>query len=289
MKPKVTNFKIKDLGKFSDAFRFPRRWVLILGEKNSFSIIFSRNFSSAGLITMLIGLLMLSIFIAGTIICLTPLRSILPGYLGRSERQILEILEQRVDSMQVESANRLAYIENLNAILKDEVQETTGEIPAPADSVGRIPVDSLLPASETEKKFVADFDARAKYNQSILAPIAAGKMMFKRPVSAITEAVDDPVSGSLLIKTVSGSPVDAIYRGTVIAAYYDGTSGGTVIIQHPNEFVSTYSGLAKVYAVRGEEVKSGSRLGFLPAQLPTLKFSVWHKGTEVNPRNLIGI
>jgi len=276
---------IKDLSSLAGRLRFPKRWVLTIGEKNSFSVKFSRSFSTGGIVAFFAVLLLSMAVVAGFLMVVSPLRGILPGYLGKSERRTLEIIGQRVDSMSVESGKQAAYMANLRSILTDDLP--VEYVAQPVDSAGRIPLDSLLPMSETERKFIAEFESREVYNQSILTPIAAEGMVFQKPVSAILDLEE---SGKALnIRGTAGESVDAIYRGTVVAAYFDGMSGGTVVIQHPNEFLSVYSGLARIYVVRGEIVRTSSRLGTMDSALPILRLEIWYKGTEVSSREILGL
>lgn len=289
MKKKVSDYMSADSKQEDAELRFPRRWVVIIGEKNSFSEIFSGSFSTRGLVTVAAGIFFVCLILAGIMIVSTPLRSILPGYLGRNERQTLELLEQRVDSMKTESVRRLAYMQNLRAVLCQDAEVTVSDTTSVSvDSVKSIPVDSLLPMSEAERKFIAEFDAREKYNSSILTPMASEGMMFQSPLRNIVGHVDGG-GKSLRLEGSPHAPVDAIYRGTVVASYFDGTYGGTVIIQHPNEFISVVSGLGRVYAVRGEQVRAGSRIGTLPSSDPSVRLEMWHNGTEISPAPLLGL
>lgn len=287
MKKKLSDFISTNPEEVPGSLKFPRRWLLTIGEKNSFSEIFSRSFSTGEVVTVSAGLFIILLFAAGLIIVVSPLRSVLPGYLGATERQKLEMLQLRVDSLQTANADRVAYLRNLNAILTGSLPEIRREpTDTSAGAASRIPVDSLIPASPEERGYVAAFEEREKHNKSVLTPIAAEGIQFQKPVKSIMSIMPGDGKG-IYIKTPVSSGVDSPFRGTVVATYYNGTGGGTVIIQHPNEFLSSYSGLDRIFVGIGDKVRSGTRLGSLDSRDPVLGIRIWHNGNEVRPAEII--
>lgn len=284
MKKKVSDYISMESREVPRSLKLPRRWVLMIGEKNSFSLLFSRSFSSGELVVLLAGVFMVCLFLAGAIICVTPLKSVLPGYLGRTERGMLVDLRQRVDSLQDVCSSRNIYMENLYGILSGNPAEENTAAPDTVDT--RFPVDSLLPASAAERKFIAEFEERERHNQSVLVPIAAGGMLFQKPVRTVSEISQTNGKG-IIVKTVAGTAVDAAYRGTVVDIHYS-DKRGCVTIQHPNGFLSVYSGLGSVYVTDGEKIRSGSRIGTVAHDNPALCIHMWHNGSEISPKEILG-
>ena len=82
-----------------------------------------------------------------------------------------------------------------------------------------------------------------------------------------------------------GSPLSAIYRGTVISVNTSADGTSSVTVQHPNDFVSIYSGLDHIFVDRGQRVEPGQRLGHI-GTMPA-NFELWHKGSPLDPGDYI--
>jgi murein DD-endopeptidase MepM/ murein hydrolase activator NlpD len=59
------------------------------------------------------------------------------------------------------------------------------------------------------------------------------------------------------------------------------------VIQHPNEFISIYSGLSEIFVSNGDKINTGTRIGIAEAGKFELKFELWHNGTALDPRQYI--
>jgi murein DD-endopeptidase MepM/ murein hydrolase activator NlpD len=80
------------------------------------------------------------------------------------------------------------------------------------------------------------------------------------------------------------TPISAIYRGTVINIYRNSDDLYTIIVQHPNDFISVYDGLTTVFVKKGYKVQSGERLAHAGERGDaTFRFELWHNGAELNP------
>lgn len=196
------------------------------------------------------------------LVVFTPVGTFFTGRLPGQMRDDYMRLAMRLDSVADVARINDAYASNIVAILTDSVSAPDiAETQAEA-----IPVDSLLPASEAEKRFVKQFEAREQFNLSVLSPIAAEGMIFEPPTASANGV----------------GPVAAVYRGTVIAAGTDEHGRGSVMVQHPNDFISVYAPLSEVYVEKGRNVQSGQRLGLSTTEAPLL-FELWHSGTPLDP------
>lgn len=193
----------------------------------------------------------------------TPMRRLLPGALKYDLRaQYIEVA-LKLDSLEQAARANDAYIANLVNLMRGEAPEA----PASAVEVPEARIDSLLAASEAEKAFVRRYEDEERFNLSVLAPIAAEGMVFTSPL---------PVQGIAA----------AAYRGTVVSVAV-GTDGlSTVTVQHPNDFISVYSGLREVYVDKGRKVAGGQRLGSAPGR-ERPGFELWHGGSQLNPEDYI--
>lgn len=279
--------------KKSSQVEFPGMWKIDIGDVNSFSQLWSMKITTARLVGIIVFAVVVIVVIGVTVIIATPLRSILPGYLGNGVRSEYEAMAFRVDSLTAVVDYQNDYLNNISAIFNEDVTDVEIAESHVADSVGLIPVDSLLPTSESERRFMKQYEQREKHNLSVLSPIAAEGMTFYKPVASgvVDDAESGTVSGNaggLNLIVGSGARVSSIYRGTVVATWFDPLSGGiSVMVQHPRDFMSVYSGMESVYVNKGDKVNSGSPVGVAGRQKPRLLFELWHNGSLLNPLDYI--
>lgn len=225
------------------------------------------------------------------ILGVTPLRTLLPGYLKRSQRSEMTDMSQRLDSLGHIAAVNNLYLDNMVAILNDEIDVDSLQR-AYNDSINRLqlPVDSLLATSDAEKEFVRRHEQRERFNVSVLTPVAAEGMIFYNPVvQSLAQSVDN--SGRITYQLPASSPVSAVYRGTVIDRYYEPGQGYVITIQHPHDFITRYTGIAEPMVQPGVKVNTGTRIGLSadghesPRQPVTL--DMWYNGSQIDPSSYI--
>lgn len=288
---KLFHKKDNNLG---DTPELPRLWEITVGDVNSFSRLWSLKITVPRLIAIISAAVVAIAWIGVFLIAGTPLRVILPGYLGGAARSNYEELVNRVDSLTAVTEIQNDYLSNVTAILTGNVEDNKEITVSHTDSVGIIPIDSILPTSDTERKFVKDYADREKHNLSVLTPITAEGMIFFRPVTSSTPSETDNSTGvtprSLTLITSPGARVSSIYRGTVTATWFDPQSGtAAASVQHPHDFISIYTGMRSLYVSKGDKVEAGSAIGAMPSQSPRLVFEIWHDGTAINPQEYIAM
>lgn len=199
----------------------------------------------------------------------SPLKNFLPGYMLPDEREQIVDNALRIDSMLIKTEVNQRYIDNVTAILAGE--EGVVNIPdAPAEVT-----DTLMVASDAERAFVADWQERERGNLSVLTPIVAEGMLFRLPAVGAVIA-DDGVT----LQAARGATVVAIQDATVIDSHVDPHTGRiTMLLQHANDFISTYSGMVAPFAWPGQRVTAGQALGALGAD-GKMTLTVWHHGTR---------
>lgn len=262
-----------------------RRYRISFFNETQFREIFSLKLSCAQFVSMVAVAVVGIIGIFVMLILVTPLRSVLPGYMQPAQRHEVINNAIRIDSIATIAQLNDHYINNIISILANEIDTIA---PMVTDSISqKLPLDSLLPSSELEKEFVKQFEEREKYNLSVLSPIAAEGMTFYNPViGAIPLTFNTP---RLEFITSSTIPVSSVYRGTVISVTYTPNDKYTIIIQHPNDFISKYNGVNDVFVLQGDKVNAGSRLGLhsVTSKSVPLTFELWHNGTALNPTEYI--
>lgn len=265
---------------------------MVLIDENRMHRIFNRRTTVTRFIITMLILVLFAGFAGVFIIVNTPLRRVLPGYLYSNERMDVINNTQRLDSLSGEVSLRNKYVDNILAILNNDVDTV---IPEVTDTLSRIiPIDSIITTSELERDYVTQYEYNQRFNLSVLSPLAATGFTFVNPMQGaearFPEEGEDARRMTFDMPRIQ--PVSSIYRGTVLDVYNTLDHGFTVIVQHPNDFISRYSGLTEVMTKRGEAVLPGSRLGLIERDkaeksglMPT--FELWYKGAAVNPREYI--
>lgn len=270
--------------------RHPKFHIKLENESNLTDIVDIKvsRFGLVGLITLTVAVIFL---LAGVTIMITPLKTLLPGYMKQSQRSATEESILKLDSIQAVYQKNQAYIESvLRAFDTERQPEDSIQI---ADEVRIVSSDSLLPASPSEKRFVSAMAERERFNISVLAPLAAESMMFS-PVSdagVFTAASKNDTHGQVLMPV--DEPVKAIADGSVLASYYSPKDGGYVIVlQHSKGFVSRYEGLGDPVTSPGDMVLAGQVLAMGPRPDShghrIAGIMMWHNGVPLVPYEYIG-
>lgn len=265
----------------------PRYRVMLLNDSRM-STVWQLKGTRSRLLFIAVIVFFIITFLGGALIGMTPLRTMLPGYLKRSQRSEMVVMSARVDSMQHITAVNNMYLNNVMAILNNEIDLDSIQ-QAYNDSIERVqlPVDSLLATSRTEREFVRRYEQRERFNVSVLSPVAADGMIFYPPVTnKITQAVEQ--SGRTTYQLQPLTPISAIYRGTVISQSYNpDTQEYTIIIQHPHDFISVYGGIGTPMVEPGDKVNTGQRIG-LSSDIkgnnrPPVTLEMWYNGSQLDP------
>lgn len=267
------------------------RYRLSFSDENRFKTLWSFSARKSGMIYTAVTAFLLSAVLGAILLGLTPLRTILPGYMKVDDRRNYVEAARRVDSLSHVAAINSAYFDNIVDIINDNINiDSIGA--AVADSLSRtaLSIDSLLPASDAEREFVRQYQERERFNVSVLSPVAADGMTFFPPVTGASMRASDG-TGHMSFTLPVSSPVSAAYKGAVIDTYYIPAQGYTVIVQHPNDFLSRYSGLGEIFVKKGDRVRTGSRIGLTKrgstkADEP-LSFELWYNGSQLNPEDYI--
>lgn len=269
-----------------------KKYRLVLEDESHLEKLGEWKFSAPALFGLAMGLIALSIIIGFVFVLLTPAKQLIPGYYRPSQRAASEAALMRVDSIKDALDINNRYIENILYALDTE-RGAKSDSSIITTSAPVLSSDSLLPASKEETRFVHMMQEREKFNISVIAPLAAEGMLFY-PVSRdgiMTSESRESVR--LLIATPENSSIDALADGSVVAVYgRPGGEGLSIVMQHPNGFVSRYSGLGQTLTAQGDIVNGGQAIALTPLQRqgsPALVgIEIWHNGNPLIPYNYIG-
>ncbi len=268
----------------------PSRFRLSFVNENRFNTIWTIRFSRFRVIAAIVIILIAITSMVSMVVLFTPLRTLLPGYLKESQRQQAIASVMRVDSLLTKTDLNSSYLANLQRILK--APDDTANLASCMVNDTVMSVDSLLPASDAERQFVRKFDEQEKFNLKVLSPIAADGIDFFTPVAgAHTTSPKTSHPASVKLICAPKIPVTAVLSGTVIDCNKLFGDGYSVLIQHPNGFVSKYSGINILLVDTGEKVETGTPIGMTgnapQESATTITYELWNKGTMLNPWDYI--
>lgn len=269
--------------------RTPRRFRLSFINENTFNEVWTLKFTGPKIIAAVAFLLFAIACMVATIIVLTPIRTLLPGYLKKEQRQENIVNAMRVDSLSEIVKTNNAYMKNLTEILNPSSAPAKQSIPKA--EIAALPPDSLLPPSENEKMFVHRFEEAERFNLKVKSPAAADGIAFFCPINGATVKTSGNNATEITLIAPKEAAIFSIYGGTVIGTYTTLNRGTTAIVQHPNGFISKYSGIATPFAVTGDKVEAGSVIGLAGSgekpEETLISIELWNNGTPLNPRDYI--
>jgi murein DD-endopeptidase MepM/ murein hydrolase activator NlpD len=232
------------------------------------------------------------ILLTAIVIIKTPIRNYLPGYLDSEIRQEIIVNALRTDSLQQQLQVQYKYLNNVNAILRGDMEvDKVHQIDSIADTS-----NINLEKSKQTADFVRGYEEEEKYNLSSMQTSLprSDNVFFYKPVKGV-------VSSQFSLKEkhygidIAAKPKESVLatmKGTVIYTGFDANFGYVIQVQHPNGFVSVYKHNALLLKKEGDEVNSGEVVALVgnTGNLSTgdhLHFELWYKGKAVDPREYI--
>lgn len=227
---------------------------------------------------------MLVFFIGFYAISFTPFGEVIFPYslrLGESDKKKIELLNKKIIFLAQEIESLKAANKKLKfaIMLADPTLIDTSEIKK--DSTKPLPIggDILRAVSNL---FGLNF---FKQNKTVL---------FIKPVEGFISRSFDPAKGHNGIDFVlkENNPVVASAGGFVIFADYTPGYGYTIIINHPDNYITKYLHCASLIKKEGENVKQGELIALsgnsgTESSGPHLHFEIWKDGKPVNPSDLL--
>ena len=222
----------------------------------------------------------------------TPLKTHLPGLSGLAMRSEIVRSNMRLDSLERENEMRMAYLENVMQILREE-HDNQGLVSYDS-AAQQMKADTLMPASALETSFVERYEAETRFGLDVSkSDAAAAALVFLSPVKGAIQADTlCPVGNEGVRILLKGdSPVMAPAEGTVVAMALVVGDGWQITLQHTGDYVTVLSHISKPMVDRGDVVKAGRVIGHAgDAKSETdrwLRLQVWHKGKSVDPTSFI--
>lgn len=238
--------------------------------------------------------LLLSAIVGGTyfIIAITPLKTLLPGYVKTETRIKMIDNALRVDSLQRQVRLQESYLEGLRNTLSGNISFDSIQV---TDSILIFPVDSLLEKSQAAADFVRKFEEEERYTLTIFTnDIPTEGFVFYSPVKGEIKRrfnVAEKHYGIDILPARNAS-VAATLDGTVLSADYTIEAGYVIMLQHSNDFISVYKYNSQLLKQVGDKVIGGEKIAIAgtngeQGEVPLLEFQLWHKGVPLNPEEYV--
>ena len=254
--------------------------VSILNE-NTLNEVWHTRLSRFGIIAYISLLLIVSFALLALLIWLTPLKNYLPGY-DANIRQELYSQVELVDSLSTELSIQREYLSMIHDVLTGDIESDSV---APLDSVAvHQRVLLLEQRSAVTDAFVAQYEEKERESLLIFdAHNNAPSITFFRPTNGVIELnTDNKVS----IRTPKSANVTATLSGTVVFCERSANHTWVMTLQHDNDYMSIYHGIAQPLKKVGDRVRQAETIGLMGND-EVLVFSIWQHGTPINPEEAI--
>lgn len=222
------------------------------------------------------------------LLCFTPLRTLMPGYLTPQSREQVINFALRVDSLEEAVARQNMYVTNLQDILRGRVHiDSVVSI----DTLTALRAADLMEQTEREKAFARQYEETERYNLTTQASRVSGVqgLNLNVPVRGVVQHTFDPMASHYGIDIVStpDAALLAVLDGTVLVSAFSPATGQTIVLQHNSDLVSVYAQCGSLLHKTGDKVKAGEALAtavpLVEGEQTPIHFELWHKGIPLDP------
>lgn len=241
-------------------------------------------------------LIVLLVLITGVLSALFVLKGPLSFYFSKNdvtiERKKVEKQHRQILDLQEKIEAQEQYIISTRMILSGEVIEDSlsNEVPEAAQVDPRN-IESELSANEAELAEKVKDDLRtgsAKKKQGFVS-------YFSAPVKGVvSQPFDRKEHAAIDVVTLKNTSILSCQAGTIVYSGYTQKDGFTVIIAHPNGYMSVYKHARNVFKRSGDRVQMNDPIGIVGttgenSTGPHLHFELWHNQQPVDPQQYVQI
>lgn len=243
-------------------------------------------------------LIVLTVFLY-ILFAFTPLKEFIPGYGDIHLRKDLLELQLRADSLSRVVEQQELWVENVQMILRGEVDTTFTDTLTDDDNslaydtikLDKIPFeDALLREQiENESNYALVFNSEGKKKEQDL-----NNLQLFPPVKGLVTSSFDPNQQHFGVDVVApeNESIKATLDGVVILSDWTVETGYVIAIQHDYNLVSFYKHNSVLLKKVGTFVKAGEAIAVIgntgeQTSGPHLHFELWKDGVAVNPESYI--
>lgn len=269
--------------------KVPRRYRLSFFNESSLNRVWTIGMSHRRMILYIIGAVIAVMFIGASLIAFTPIKVILPGYLNDDQRRQYIEASERLDSIIARTQVTDAYLANLVNIVEEDINVDSLYTTIEPSSLSIESEMSLKPTS-AEEAYVREYLEQSGFDLNASVLDEEGLPEFRPPVdNAIVSRGSTPQATRIRLQQTS-NPVFAIASGTIVAITGNTPGSISIVLQHPNGYLSRYNGLERAYLTEGKKVEKGTRLGIVKSnnnKSSNFDFSLWLDGRRLQPLDYI--
>ena len=244
---------------------------------------------------MIISILLISIFVTGTVLLIasTPLKEFIPGYSSTAMRAQAAENAIKLDSLNRAYDQSIRYLNSIQQVLVGDLKfDELNESPITLDSFSKRP-KAIVSTSIDDSLLRAMVDQEDKYNFQGGSKSKINFVLFP-PAQGDLSQTYDPTNKHYAVDIVlkENAPIKAVADGTVIFSEWTAGTGHVIIIEHPFGLISAYKHNASLskqqgdYVVAGEVIASAGNTGELSTGWH-LHFELWSDGYPMNPESFI--
>ena len=244
---------------------------------------------------MIISILLISIFVTGTVLLIasTPLKEFMPGYSSTAMRAQAAENAIKLDSLNRAYDQSIRYLNSIQQVLVGDLKfDQLNESPITLDSFSKRP-KAIVSTSIDDSLLRAMVDQEDKYNFQGGSKSKINFVLFP-PAQGDLSQTYDPTNKHYAVDIVlkENAPIKAVADGTVIFSEWTAGTGHVIIIEHPFGLISAYKHNASLskqqgdYVVAGEVIASAGNTGELSTGWH-LHFELWSDGYPMNPESFI--
>lgn len=271
--------------------RLLRKYRLTIHNENKLENVLGFYISPLWVILSLFTSFMLVVGVLYLVVVMTPVGSMLPGFVDKGEKDKIVSNSLRVDSLMHEIEKQDAYLANIRAIMN-------GDITLDSLKNSPQPVSNKSFSTETtalEAEFVKEWEERERYNLTSQAASVAAlqEINLFRPTKGEIITAFDPSTGhyGVDIAEVAGENIVSIHDGIVVFSDYTANDGYTIALQHRENLISIYRNCYRLLKNVGDKVYGGEVIGTLSdgsgeaseKEKKFLHLELWHRSKPLDP------
>ena len=244
---------------------------------------------------MIISILVISIFVSGTVLLIasTPLKEFMPGYSSTEMKTQAAENAFKLDSLSNAYIQSIQYLNSIQSVLVgdlkfDELEERKIDL----DTVLKRS-KGIVPTSRQDSLLRAIVDQEDKYNIQSISNSKVDFVLFP-PAKGDLSQEYDPTNKHFAVDIVlkENAPIKSVAEGTVIFSEWTASTGHVIIIEHPYGLISAYKHNASLSKEQGDFVSAGEVIATAgnTGELTTgwhLHFELWSDGYPMDPENFI--
>ena len=244
---------------------------------------------------MIISILVISIFVSGTVLLIasTPLKEFMPGYSSTETKAQAAKNAFKLDSLSNAYNQSIQYLNSIQSVLLgdlkfDELEERKIDL----DTVLKRSKE-IVPTSRQDSLLRAIVDQEDKYNIQSISNSKVDFVLFP-PAKGDLSQEYDPTNKHFAVDIVlkENAPIKSVAEGTVIFSEWTASTGHVIIIEHPYGLISAYKHNASLSKEQGDFVSAGEVIATAgnTGELTTgwhLHFELWSDGYPMDPENFI--